>query len=131
MALTYAMIHEENGVFGISFPDFPGCVSTGHTPDEVLRKGSEALTFHVAGMAEDGDSLPDARGLGAIRADPDFADENGVWTLVEYPRPGAPVQVDGAGADDLLEASDAAAKAAGMSRSAFLAAAAREKLRAA
>ena len=28
---VYAFVHEEDGSFGISFPDFPGCISTGDT----------------------------------------------------------------------------------------------------
>ncbi|MGB8365566.1 MAG: type II toxin-antitoxin system HicB family antitoxin [Rhizomicrobium sp.] len=30
-----ALIHEEDGAYGISFPDFPGCVSGGNSLDEV------------------------------------------------------------------------------------------------
>ena len=53
-----AVIHEENGVFGVSFPDFPGCVTGADTFEDAVRKAREALAFHVAGMASDGDPIP-------------------------------------------------------------------------
>lgn len=43
-----AFIHQDDEPgYGISFPDFPGCISAGDTMDEVLRRGAEALAFHV------------------------------------------------------------------------------------
>ena len=56
-----ALLHgvDENGVIGISFPDFPGCVSAGDTIDETLKKGREALEFHLEGMMEDGLPIPE------------------------------------------------------------------------
>lgn len=90
MPTAYALIHEEGGVFGISFPDFPGVVSTSRSPDEVLGKGSEALSFHVAGMAEDGDPLPALRSLAELAADPEYRrDAKGaVVALVAFEKPG-------------------------------------------
>ena len=35
-------------------PDFPGCVSTGSTIDEVRRNMRDAIQLHVAGMKDDG-----------------------------------------------------------------------------
>jgi predicted RNase H-like HicB family nuclease len=40
-------------------PDLPGCVATGKTPDEAVDKMREAIKFHLAGMAEDGLSIPE------------------------------------------------------------------------
>jgi len=72
MAMTYALLYEENGSFGISFPDFPGCISGGGSAEEALRRGRGALAFHIAGMVEDGDAMPRLRGLDELRADRDF-----------------------------------------------------------
>ena len=55
MTHVVALIHEEDGVFGISFPDFPGCISTADNLDDVMARGATALTFHVEGMVEDGE----------------------------------------------------------------------------
>ena len=48
----------ESGSWGIFFPDFPGCVSAGDSSDEAMALGAEALAFHVEGMQEDGDVIP-------------------------------------------------------------------------
>jgi predicted RNase H-like HicB family nuclease len=55
MPVAYAIIHEQNGVFGVSFPDFPGRITGGDTEENAIRK---ALTFHVSGMVEDCLPLP-------------------------------------------------------------------------
>src|SRR6476646_164829 len=106
MSLTYALIHEEDGVFGISFPDFPGCISTAKREDEVLRKGGEALAFHVAGMVEDGDPLPIVRNLSELRADKSFrSDAKGaVLALVPFETPGRAVRLNISMDETLLEA---------------------------
>ncbi|GIL01297.1 MAG: HicB family protein [Alphaproteobacteria bacterium] len=131
MALAYALIHEEDGIFGISFPDFPGCVSTGRSEDEVLRKGAEALSFHVAGMVEDGDPVPIPRSIAELRADPSFGDDarDAILALVSIDLPGRAVRLNISMDETLVDAIDRAASAAGQSRSAFLAEAARRRLK--
>jgi predicted RNase H-like HicB family nuclease len=131
MPLAYALIHAEDGVFGISFPDFPGCISTGRTEEELLRKGAEALTFHVAGMVEDGDPLPVPRSLAELRADAAFQEDatGAILTLVSVDLPGRAVRLNISMDETLLDAVDRAAAAAGQSRSAFLAEAARRRLK--
>ena len=133
MPLAYALIHEEEGAYGISFPDFPGVVSSGRSAEDVVRKGSEALTFHIAGMDEDGDPLPLLRSLAELQADPDFreAAEGAVVALVPFDLPTRSVRINISMEEALLGAVDRAAQAAGQSRSAFLAEAARQRIRAA
>lgn len=64
MKYYIATIHKEsNSDFGISFPDFPGCISAGSSIKEVLKMGKEALTFHLQGMIEDKLPIPKARNL--------------------------------------------------------------------
>jgi predicted RNase H-like HicB family nuclease len=127
---VFALIHESSRAFGISFPDFPGCVSGGHTIDEAIRRGREALSFHVRGMVEDGDSLPVPRSLTELRKDPAFrgAAEGAVIVSVPVELPGKAVRVNLSMDERLLESVDRAAAAAGQSRSAFLAAAAKAKI---
>ena len=131
MPSTYALIHEEDGVFGISFPDFPGCVSTGATEEEVLRKGEQALSFHIAGMVEDGEAIPELRTLAELRASPAFREdaEGAVVALVPFDLPGRAVRLNISMEERLLDSVDRAAAAAGQSRSAFLAEAARRRLK--
>lgn len=63
----------ERGIcgFGVSFPDFPGCVSAGDTFDEAVRSAAEALAFHVEGMRADGEPIPDPSDLAAAPRDPE------------------------------------------------------------
>jgi predicted RNase H-like HicB family nuclease len=40
-------------------PDLPGCVSTGRTETEVQGNMREAIELHLAGLREEGMSLPE------------------------------------------------------------------------
>ena len=40
-------------------PDLPGCVSTGDTREDVERNIQEAIAFHLEGMREDGEAIPE------------------------------------------------------------------------
>lgn len=40
-------------------PDLPGCVSTGPTREECERNLGEAIEFHLEGMREDGETVPE------------------------------------------------------------------------
>src|SRR5882724_2614571 len=123
MAAIVALIHGKAGAYGISFPDFPGCVSGGITLEEALRRGRETLATHVALMLEEGMDLPGVRDVDAVRADPnlaeDFADATLV-TAVELDLPGKSVRVNVSFDEKLLARIDRAAEAEGESRSRFL-----------
>ncbi|MBB3147835.1 putative RNase H-like HicB family nuclease [Phyllobacterium trifolii] len=133
MPFTYAILHEGDKGFGISFPDFPGCVSGGQTEEDAIRRGEETLNFHVAGMVEDGDQLPFVRTLSELRSDPLFADSlgDGFLTIVLFDLPGKSVRINVSMDENLLDAIDRAAQAKGQSRSAYLADAARARIRSA
>lgn len=128
---VYALVHEEDGAYGISFPDFPGCVSGGRSLDEAVARGQEALAFHIAGMVEDGDPLPLPRSLGQLKKDAAFiADSEGAAIIaVAMQLPGRAVRINLSIDEALLESVDAAARVSGQSRSAFLAEAARTRLK--
>ncbi|WP_420959346.1 type II toxin-antitoxin system HicB family antitoxin [Brucella sp. IR073] len=131
MPIAYAIIHEENGHYGISFPDFPGCISGGNSEEEAIRRGTEGLNFHVAGMIEDNDPLPVLRTIAELRSDPDLADDlqDGVLTLIPFDLPGKAVRINVSMDENLLDAIDRDASRRGQSRSAYLADAAKSRLR--
>jgi predicted RNase H-like HicB family nuclease len=57
---TYAVVIEKTGTgFGAYVPDLPGCVSTGHTLEETESNIREAIEFHLDGMREDGEPIPE------------------------------------------------------------------------
>jgi predicted RNase H-like HicB family nuclease len=40
-------------------PDLPGCVSIGATIQETKRNIQQAIEFHLRGMREDGETIPE------------------------------------------------------------------------
>jgi predicted RNase H-like HicB family nuclease len=40
-------------------PDLPGCVATGRFPSELERTMREAILFHLDGLREDQEPIPD------------------------------------------------------------------------
>ena len=62
LKVTYfGVVHKEKrSAYGVSFPDFPGCISAGDTLEEAVIQAQEALVLHIHGMIEDGESIPEA-----------------------------------------------------------------------
>ena len=124
-----AIIQKEPGSdYGVSFPDFPGCVTAGTSIDEAKDLAQEALLFHVEGMLEDGEALPEPSRLEEIMADPAFL--GGLAFLVPVPDTRA-VRINISVPELALRKIDAAAKKRGLSRSAFLVQAASKVIEAA
>jgi predicted RNase H-like HicB family nuclease len=66
-----AYLHKEKkSDYGVSFPDFPGCISAGKTLEEARKNAVEALTLHIEGMLEDGEEIPEASSLDNLSRDP-------------------------------------------------------------
>lgn len=123
------LIHkEEKSDYSVSFPDFPGCVTAGATLDEARALAEEALAFHVEGMVQDGEAIPEPSSLESIMADE--GSRSGVAILVPSRSP-APktVRVNITLPDDVLSAIDRYAELHGYSRSGFIAKAARDALK--
>ena len=126
-----SFIHRDNAGYGVSFPDFPGCVSVGDSVDDAVHRGCEALAFHVEGLRDDGERIPQPRSIDAIKADPELADWREGADLVLIPllldrgsSRRANISLD----RGLLEAIDDEARQRRMTRSAFLATAARHEI---
>ncbi len=48
-----AYLHkDERSDYGVSFPDFPGCITAGSTLEEARKMAADALALHIAGMIE-------------------------------------------------------------------------------
>lgn len=58
--MRYTVIIEkgENSI-GAYVPDLPGCVAVGDTREEALQLIQEAIEFHIEGMKEDGQAIPE------------------------------------------------------------------------
>lgn len=122
------LIHKDaESDYGVSFPDFPGVITAGIDLDEARRMAEEALNFHVEGMIEDGEALPEPSSLEAIMQDPDNRD--GVAVLVALKnRSAKAVRLNITLPEDVLRAIDAYSQAHGLTRSGFLAQAAKRQI---
>lgn len=123
-----ALIHKDPASdYGVSFPDFPGCISAGADLDEARAMGAEALALHVQSMVEDGEAVPEPSSLEDVMRDPENRD--GVAILIpladEAPKT---VRVNITLPADTLSAIDKHAEAQGFTRSGFLAVAARRAI---
>lgn len=59
MSEYLAVVYKEpDSDYGVSFPDFPGCITAGSTMDEAKIMAKEALLLHLNGMREDGLLIP-------------------------------------------------------------------------
>lgn len=128
MADYIALIHKEPASdYGVSFPDFPGCVTAGATLDEARREAADALALHIDGMIEDGEAIPEPSSLEDVMAERE--NREAVAFLVPAPvRQARAVRVNITLPEDVLADIDRVAGRQGLSRSGFLARAARRAM---
>ncbi len=56
----YLIVIEKTGTgYSAYSPDLDGCVATGKTREEIEREMQEAIRFHLEGMAQNGQSIPE------------------------------------------------------------------------
>nr|WP_321457204.1 type II toxin-antitoxin system HicB family antitoxin [uncultured Cohaesibacter sp.] len=126
-----AFIHEENGAYGVSFPDFPGCVTAGDTEQEALTNAIEALGGHVATMEDVGEPIPAPGTYKTALRPVDLEELKEGATLATVPLivdRGQTKRVNVTFDPGLLDAIDDEAKRLNMTRSSFLASAARNMM---
>ena len=112
----------ETTAFGVVIPDLPGCFSAGDSLDEALAGAEEAAAAWVDAALDSGEAIPGPSSLDALRHNPDYAG----WTF-------GVITLDPAALDDttervnitlprrVLKRLDALARAAGETRSGFIA----------
>ena len=96
-----------------------------------MRHGCEALAFHVEGLSEDGNSTPPPRSIDAVKGDTELADWRRGADIVLIPLlldRGSSRRVNISLDRGLLEAIDDEARQRGITRSAFIATAARHEI---
>lgn len=134
MARYVALIDGEAGAYGVSFPDAPGCTAMGETQEEALSSAADALAEWVSDELADGRRAPSPRSVEILRREPDVvaalragAVLASVPLLIDTGKPArANISLDAG----LLAEIDEAARLRGVTRSAFLAAAARDRIKA-
>ncbi|NBX73200.1 MAG: CopG family transcriptional regulator [Alphaproteobacteria bacterium] len=117
-----AILHESRKSFGVSFPDFPGCIATGATAEDAIENAREALAFHVQGMRLDGQKIPKPSLLKHLQSRADWADfADGMIALVPLlPHKTQNIRTNVMLDRRLLSVVDQRAQAKGLSRSAYI-----------
>ena len=113
-----AYLHKDKrSDFGVSFPDFPGCVTAGKTLEEARRKAAEALSLHIAGMIEDGEKIPAPSTIDELASDPAI---KGAVAFLVPARSERTVRVNVTARESQIEEIDRLAQSAGLNRSAYM-----------
>ncbi|KQP05967.1 MAG: type II toxin-antitoxin system HicB family antitoxin [Methylobacterium sp.] len=114
MTAYIGILEKEPGtLWGIWFPDLPGCIAAAGTADETISQAGEALAQWFSLMREDGETPPPPRTIEQLRGDADFAEALAAGHMAIVIRP----PVDELDLDDgQLRAVDEAAERRGLSR---------------
>ena len=121
MSEYIALIHKDsNSGFGASFPDLPGCISVADTLEVLRPMIEEALGFHIEGMIEDGEAVPEPSALDDILKAEGYLDAVAVMVVKATETEGVTVRVNITLPEKTLAQIDRKAAAKGMSRSRFL-----------
>ena len=114
-----AFLHKDRkSDYGVSFPDFPGCITAGKTFEEAHRNAVDALTLHVEGMREDGDTIPKPSTLDKVEKHP--GRPGATLFLVDIPADEKTVRVNITARQSQIDTIDRLAETAGMTRSAYI-----------
>lgn len=115
-----AYLHKDRkSDFGVSFPDFPGCVTAGKSLEEARRKAPEALAFHIAGMLEDGEKIPRPSKIDDLAADPGRRNAVAFLVTTDFGK-SKTVRVNVTARENQIALIDRLARQAGMTRSAYM-----------
>ena len=113
---------DEIHAFGVVVPDLPGCYSAGDTLDEAVDNAKEAIELWLETVIDDGGSVPQPRSITEHQANPELT--GWVWAVVSVDLAALSDKVERVNItlpSRVLRRIDAAAKAAGESRSGFIA----------
>ncbi len=131
MAEYIALLHKEpHSNYGVSFPDFPGAVTAASTLEELRVMAGEMLAFHIEGMMEDGDAIPDPTPLDAITGNPDYREAVAVLAVRAPEAAMSSVRINITLPEATLKRIDRYAAKHGLTRSGFLVRAARRDMEA-
>jgi predicted RNase H-like HicB family nuclease len=133
-AMRYVgFVDGREGAYGVVIPDLPGCTSAGKTVDAAYRNAIEAVRLWIEDALGDGEKLPRPRSLKEMLADREIRRTLGtgaVLIMIPVVRDtGRPAKANVSMDAGTLQAIDEEAAAHGLTRSAFIASAALEKIR--
>lgn len=115
-------------IWGVRFPDLPGCVGGGPNPEAAISDAALALKDVMAHKRSSGLALPRASALADIIASGEIGEGESAVMIPLLLDSGRTVRANLTLDAGLLESIDLEAKSRGITRSAFVASAAREKI---
>jgi predicted RNase H-like HicB family nuclease len=123
---------EPDSAFGVWFPDVEGCFSAGDTLEEAVTNAAAALRQHTEALESAGKRLPASRIVDDVLRDKDVRTSVKTGALL-FAVPlladaGRTVRINISLDKALVDQIDAAASTRGLTRSAFIAQATREKI---
>ncbi|MEP6966836.1 MAG: type II toxin-antitoxin system HicB family antitoxin [Pseudomonadota bacterium] len=109
---------DPSGVFGVWFPDLPGCVAAARSQEEAMEKAQDALARGIQDLAERDRVFPEPTAFDAIQIPPgcDFVTFFAVGAALPNPSERVNVYLP----RSLIERVDRAAADFGMSRSSLI-----------
>lgn len=113
---------DESHAYGVVVPDLPGCFSAGDTLDDAMANAREAIELWLETVMDDGGTIPAPSSVAALQAQPEFA--GWIWAVVPVDLAKLSDRVERINITlpaRVLRRIDAAAHAAGESRSGYLA----------
>ena len=134
MSSHYVAVIEKDpdSAFGVWFPDVDGCFSAGDTLQEAVANAGTALRQHTEALESAGWRLPAARSADEVLRDTDVKKSIRagavLFAVTLLADAGRTVRINISLDKGLVDQIDSAAEKRGVTRSAFLAQAAREKI---
>jgi predicted RNase H-like HicB family nuclease len=128
MAYYVGILDGSGKVWGVRFPDVPGCVGAGASPDEAIADATKALRDVMAYKRSERFELPKASAVSDILASGEIGRGETAILVPLVVDAGRTIRANLTFDAGLLAAIDDEATRRGLTRSAFLAGAAREKL---
>jgi predicted RNase H-like HicB family nuclease len=133
VARYIAIIDFDHGMYGAYFPDAPGCTAMGKSEEEVIANATEAISEWAADELADGRKLRPARSYAQLLKSKEFAELGKDAIIATIPliiESGKPTRANVSLDAGILAAIDEEAARRGLTRSSFLASAARDKIKA-
>jgi len=122
MRYPIAIEQADQSAFGVVVPDLPGCFSAGDSLDEAMDNAKEAIELWLETVIDDGGAVPTPSRIDSHRSKHEF--KGWIWAIVEIDLTALSDKVERINItlpSRILRRIDQAAKAAGETRSGFIA----------
>jgi predicted RNase H-like HicB family nuclease len=130
MKIAVVLHSDDAERYGVTVPDLAGCFSAGDSIEDALESVKEAIELHLEGLLEEGEDMPVVTSITQHQNNPDYS--GGVWAVVDVDTStfeGEAEQINVTLPKLLIKRIDDYARGKQLTRSVFLAEAARAAMR--